>query len=162
MSLGKSHQSLKSFTACIASCRHIGIVHPQQFHPREVHLFQCFKVGLPAIVLPQIIVHNLCTENLAQTGIGRIPRIGHQHLITRVHKGQRCMQNTLLTAYQRLDFCLRIQRHTIPTLIESSHSLAQFRRPNSWLIAMSIRPTRHLAKLIYGLFRRWKVRTSNG
>ena len=59
MRLGKLHQTLIGLTTGTTSCRHVGIVGPHELHLREIHLLQFVEVGLPTVVLTQIIVHDL-------------------------------------------------------------------------------------------------------
>ena len=62
--LGKLHQTLVGFALSSATSRHIGIVGPHELHLREVHLLKLLKIGLPTIVLTQIVVHNLGPQDL--------------------------------------------------------------------------------------------------
>ena len=64
MLLGKLHQSLVGLHLGSATSRHIGIIGPHELHLREVHLLQLVEVGLPAIILAQVIVHDIGTQNL--------------------------------------------------------------------------------------------------
>ena len=63
---GELHQPHVCLASGVSSGRHVGIVCPHQLHSGEVHAFQFLKIGLPGIVLTQIVIHYLRTENLAQ------------------------------------------------------------------------------------------------
>ena len=161
MILGKLHQSLICGALGTTSCRHIGIVGPHQFYFREIHLLQLIEVGLPTVVLTQIIIHNLCAKNLAQRCICWVARIRHQHLFAWIHKGQRYMQNTLFRTNQWQHFALAVYIYAIPALVESSHRFAQFGYTHCQLISVSVRTLSHLTEFIDGLGRWWHIRTTD-
>ena len=156
----KRHQSFVSLTTCIATCRHIGIVGPHQFHMRQVHLLQFVEIGLPTVIFTEIIVHNLCAQYLTQRRVCGITRIGHEHLITRIDESQRHVQDAFLATDKRLYLCCRVQVHIIPTFVEVCHRLTQFGCSHRGLITMRIRLMSHLAKFLYGLWRRGHIRTA--
>ena len=62
--LSKLDQTLVGLALGTSACRHVGIVRPHQLDAREIHLLQLVEVGLPAVVLAQVVVHNLGTQNL--------------------------------------------------------------------------------------------------
>ena len=113
MLLGKLHQSFVGLHLRSATSRHIGIVGPKQTglggqspcsshrgdSPRD-NFFQLVEIGLPAIVLTQVVIHDIGTQNLRQRSIGRIARIGYQHAVARIDESQRDMQDTLFRANQ--------------------------------------------------------------
>ena len=138
MLLGECDESFVGFATGVATGRHIGIVGPHQSDKREVHLLQFVKVGLPSVVLTQIVIDNLGTENLAQRRVCRITGIGHQHLFAWIDKGQCHMQNAFLRTNERLHLGLRVNIDTIPALVESCHCLTQLRRTHCGLIAMCL------------------------
>ena len=160
--LCKLHQPLVSLTLCPSACRHIGIVGPHQFHTRQVHLLQCLEIRLPAVILAQVVVHDVGTENLRQRCIGGIAGVGYQHLVAGVDESQRHMEDALLGADERLHLRLRVDCDTIPPLVKVSHGLSQLRRTHRGLIAVGIGLRSHLAELVYRLFRRRHVRTTDG
>ena len=145
MLLGKLYQSLVSLHAGIASCRHIGIVGPHQLDMTQVHLLQGFEVGLPSIVLSEIIISYLGTQNLIDGSIGGIARIRNQHLVARIAESQGNVQDTFLAAYQRLYLCSPIEVYIVPSLIEFCHCLSQFRNAHCGLISMCVGLLSHFA-----------------
>ena len=69
MPTGESHQPLIGFTTGTATGRHIRIVRPEEADRRQAvltsavdNLLQLLKVGLPAVVLLQVVVHHLGTQ----------------------------------------------------------------------------------------------------
>ena len=64
--LCKRHQTLISLTTCTPSGGHVGIVGPHEFHTAQVHLLQLIEIGLPSIILPQVVVHDLSSKNLGK------------------------------------------------------------------------------------------------
>ena len=159
--LGKLHQAFVGFTLGTASRRHVGIIGPHQFHSREVHLLQLLEVGLPTVVLAQIVVHDIRTEDLRERGVGGVAGIGHQHAIPRIHEGQRHVEDTLLRADQRQHLGLPIQIYIVPTLVEESHRLAQFGCSHRHLIAMGIGVVSHLTEFFHRLGRRGHIGTAD-
>ena len=159
--LGKLHQSLVGFHTGTSACRHIGIVGPHQLHLREIHLLQLVEIRLPTVVLTQIVVYDFGTQNLAERCVGGIAGIGHQHLVARVYKGQGYMQYTLFRTNQRQYLSLPVELHVVPTLVEVSHGLAQFRCTYCYLIAVCIGQLSHLAQLFDGSLRWWHVGTTD-
>ena len=63
---GKPHDTLIGLHAGTTTRWHIGIVGPEQFDVRSMmyDILQLVKIGLPTIVLAQVIVDNLCTQDL--------------------------------------------------------------------------------------------------
>ena len=88
MLLGERHKTLVGLATGVAACRHVRIVGPHELHVGEVHLFQLVKVGLPTVVFAQVIIDDLCTENLAQRCVGGVAGVGHQHFLAWVDKRQ--------------------------------------------------------------------------
>ena len=158
----KLHQMLIGLLLCWSSCGHIRIVGPHQLHSAEVHLFQCFKVGLPSVLWQQVIVDHLGSQQIAQTCIGGISGIGNQNLFAWVYEGECHMQDALLAAYQRLYLTIGIQCHVIPSLIESGHSLTQFGCAHCGLIAVHIWSACLLTQHLYSLLGRRHVGTAYG
>ena len=140
----EAHQSLVGLTTGIAARRHIGIVGPHEFDTREVHLLQLVEIGLPTVVFTEVIIHNLGTQNLRERRVCRISRIRHQHLVARIDKGKGDVQDALLGTYQGQELALGIQIDIIPTLIETSHRLAQLGGSHGGLIAVSTGLMSHL------------------
>ena len=162
MLLGEAYQSLVGLHTGIATRRHIRIVRPHEFHLRKIHLFEFIEVWLPAIVLTQIVVHNLRTKYFAQRCVGGIAGIGHQYLVARIDEGEGDMQNTLFRTYQRQDLRLWVEIYVVPTLVEASHRLTEFWRTHRGLIAVGIRLMSHLTEFVDGLGGRWHIRTAHG
>ena len=160
--LGKAHQPLVGLAACPSTRRHIGIVGPHQLHARQVHALQLLKIRLPTVILAQVVVDNLRTEDFRQRRICRISGIRHQHLVARIHESQRDMQDTLLRTYQRQHLGLRVKVNIIPTLVECRHGLTQLRRTHRRLISVCSWLSCHLTQFLDGLLRWWHVRTANG
>ena len=160
--LGKRHQTLVGLATGTATCRHVGIVGPHQLDAREVHLLQLIEVGLPAVVLAQVIVHNLGTQNLAERRVCGIARIRHQDAVARIDEGQRRVQDALLGADERQHLALGIEVDVVPALVETSHGLAQLWRTHCGLVAVGTWLVSHLAQLLDGLWRRWHVGRANG
>ena len=162
MVLCEPHQALVGLHACCAAGGHVGIVGPHQLDAAQVHLLQRVEVGLPAVVLHQVVVHDLGTENFAERRVGGIAWIGHEYLLAGVDEGQRGVQDALLAADERLYLGLRVQLHAVPAQVEVGHGLAQFGRSHRGLIAVGIRVVRHAAQLFDGLWRRRHVGTADG
>ena len=154
MAAGKVDQLAVRFHTGIAAGGHVGIIGPHQLHARQVSVLQFFEIGLPAIVFVQIIVDHLSTEYLAERGIGRIAWIRHQHLVSRIDKGESDMQYTFLAAYQGLHLTGGVYLHAVPSVVEVCHSLPQFHRTHRGLVAVGRRVMSHLAEFVDGLGRR--------
>ena len=151
MTTSKVDQLFVGLHTSIAACRHVRIVCPHQLHAVEIHLLKLFEVGLPSIILAQIVVYDLGPENLAQRGVSRITGIWHQHLVARIAESESGMQNALLATDKRLNLSLRVEVYIIPTLIEICHSLSQFRNTYCRLIAVGSRQSCSFTKFVYGL-----------
>ena len=160
--LGKLHESLVGFHLCHSTGRHVRIVGPHQLHVAEVHLLQRLEVWLPFIVLAQVVIGNLGAENLVDGSIGRIARVWDEHLVARVAEGERNVQDTLLATNEGLDFRSPVKIHVIPSLVITSHRLAQLRDAHCRLISVCSRVMGYLAERIDGLLRRRHVWTSDG
>ena len=156
------HKSLVCLHPRIAASGHVGIVCPHQFHPRQVHLLQLLEVGLPSVVLHEVVVHHLRSENLAQRGVGGITGIGHEHFLAGIDEGESDVEYALLRTDKWLNLCGGIEFNSIPSLIEIRHCLAQLGCSHRGLITMSVGAACHLAQCLYCLFRRWHVGTANG
>ena len=119
--LGKLHEPLVGLSLCTATCRHIRIVGPHQFHLREIHLLKLLEIRLPAVVLPQVVVHDLRPEDLRERGIGGVTGIGHQHLVAGIHEGEGDMEDTLLGADERqhLRIAVDVDTHQRPIVLPS-------------------------------------------
>ena len=160
--LGECHQLFVGFALCHTACRHVRIVGPHQFYVAQVHLFQSVEIGLPSVILSQIVVGNLGTQNLVDGGVGRVSRVRDKHLIARVAEGERYVQNAFLATYEGLDFCNPVEVYIIPALIETSHCFAQLWYAHRRLISVCVWIVGYLAELINGLLRRRHVWTSDG
>ena len=143
----EAHQTLVGLAAGAATCRHVGIVGPHQFHTREVHPLQFVEVGLPTVVLAQVVVHNLRTENLRERRVSGIAGIGHQHLVAGIDEGQRDVQDALLRADERQNLGFRVEVDVVPALVESGHRRAQLGRTHRGLVAVGCWVVGHLAEL---------------
>ena len=66
VALGETHEPLVGLHPCIAASRHVGIVGPHQADAAEVHALQLVKVGLPPIVLAQVVVDDAGSKYFAQ------------------------------------------------------------------------------------------------
>ena len=99
-----------------AKKHHIVVVNdnPYSFILNEEHL----------IGLHKIVVDHLCSKEFAQRGIGRITWIGYEDFIARIDEGERHMENALFRTDEWQYFSLRIELHSIPSIIESCHRLS--------------------------------------
>ena len=160
--LCKLHQSLVGLTTRIATRRHVGIVGPHQLHVREIHLLQFVEVGLPPIVLTQVVIHNLRTQYLRERCIGGIARIGHEHLVARIHESEGDVEDTLLRTDERLYLRLGVEIDIIPTLVEVGHRLAELWRSHRGLISVGTGVVGHFTELLDGLWRWRHIGTADG
>ena len=119
LAAGKVDQALIQLGRGIGTGGHVGIVGPHELHTAEVHTLQLLEVGHPSILLLEVVVHHLGTEQTAQRGVGGVARIRHEHLFARVHESQRHVQYTLLGANEWLYLALGVELHAVPTLIKS-------------------------------------------
>ena len=156
------HQSLVGLHQRRSSCRHVRVVGPHEFHPREVHCLQLLEVRLPLLVLAQVVVHHLSTENLAQRGVCGISRVRHQHLVAGVYEGESGVQYALLGAYERLNLRCGVESDAVETLVEARHGLSQLGCSHRGLVAVCRRLLRHLAQAVDGLLRRRHVGAAYG
>ena len=162
MAACKIHQPLIGIHPRVAAGGHVGIVGPHQLHPAEVHRLQLVEVGLPPVVLTQVVVHYPRAENLAERGVGGIAGIGHEHTVAGVDEGEGDMEDALLAANEWQHLFGRVECHAIPPLIEIGHGTAQFRCSHRGLVAMGVGAPCHLAERRDGFLRRRHVGTSYG
>ena len=160
--LGEGYQLFVGLSLRHSACRHVRIVGPHQLHVAQVHLLQGVEVGLPSVVLTQVVVGNLGTQNLVDGGVGGIARVRDEHLVARVAEGERYVQDAFLAAYERLYLRSPVKVYIIPSLVETSHSLSQFRDTHRRLISVCVWIVGYLAELVDGLLRRRHVWTSDG
>ena len=111
----------------------------------QVHLFQSIEIGLPPVVLQQIVVDDFCSEDFAERSVSGVAGIRHQHLFSGIDKGESDMQNTLLASNQWKYLVLGIQLHLVPPLVEVCHCLAQFVGSHRWLVTVGIGVVCHFA-----------------
>ena len=160
--MGEVHQSLVGFATGACPCGHVRIVAPQQSHPRSVHRFEFVEIRLPLAFRAKIVGHRLCTEQTRERSVGGVTRIGHQHLVAGVDKGQCRVKNPLFRADERLNFALGIQFHTEPSAIEARHGFAQFACADRRLVSVRTGFTNGLAKGVDRGRRRGKVGATDG
>ena len=162
MPAGKVYQVFIGRTAGIAASGHIRIIGPHQTDTAQIHFLQCFKVRLPAVVFPQIVGYDLCSEQSGERGVSRITGVGDQHLFAWIDESQGDVQDALLRSDKRLDFCPCINGNTVPPLIKACHGRTQLRRPCRWLITVSGCLPGNLAQFVYCLFRGRHIGTADG
>ena len=160
--LGESHEFLKGLHPCIATCRHVRIVGPHHLHVCEIHTLELIEVGLPSVVFTEVIVDDLCTEDLVHCCISRITRIRDKHLVTGVAESKRDVHDTFLRTNDRLNLRHGVYFHAISTLVEACHSLVELRQSARRLIAVCIGVVSHLTELVNGLLRRRHVGRADG
>ena len=159
------HQTLVGGALRTTARRHVGIVRPQQPTLQRLtaqQFLQLVEVGLPAVVLLQIVIDDIGSQQFRERGVGGITRIGHQHRVAGIDERQRDMQDALLGTYQRQQLALVVEVNIVPTLVESCHRLTQFGSSLRGLIAVGIGLASHLTELLDGLLRRRHIGTSNG
>ena len=112
------NQLLIQFASGASTCRHVGIVGPHEFHTLKVHCFQLVEIGMPSVILTQVVVHDLLSQNLAQRCVGRVAGIRNQHLVAWIAESEGDMQDSFLAADERLDFCRWVEVDIVPTFVK--------------------------------------------
>ena len=106
MFLSKANKTFVGSSASVTASRHVWIVRPHQFYLAEVHRLQLLKIRLPAIILLQVVVDNLLSENLAEGCICGISGIWHKYFVTRIAESKGDMKNALLRTNEGKYFSL--------------------------------------------------------
>ena len=95
--------------------------------------------------------HRHAAHHLHHLGIADPVGRGDEHLVARVAEGERNVQDTLLATNEGLDFRSPVKIHVIPSLVITSHRLAQLRDAHRRLISVCSRVMGYLAERIDGL-----------
>ena len=161
MPAGKVDQPDIGLPAGVTAGRHVRIIRPHQADTAQIHPLQCVEIGLPSPFLPQVVGHDLCSEQPGEGCVGGITGIRDKHLFAGIDKGQGDVQDTFLRSDKRLYLGQRIHLHAIPVFIEVGHRPAQFGCAHGGLIAMPCRLPGDLAELVNGLLRGRLVGTAD-
>ena len=160
--LGEGDELLEGLHARVAARGHVRIVGPHHLHARQVHALELVEVGLPPVVLTEVIVDDLRAEDLVHSRISGIAGIGDEHFVAGVAEGEGDIHDTLLGADDGLDLGHGIHRHAIDALVEACHGAVELRQAARGLIAVGMGGVRHLAELVDGLLRRRHVGRADG
>ena len=95
MSAAEIHQLCIKFFCSQTASRHIRIVGPHDLHTCEIHLLQCLKIRLPAIVFLKVVCDNLSLNQLGSRRICRVTWVRNQYLVSRIQECKRDEQDSL-------------------------------------------------------------------
>ena len=87
----------QEFERCAMTGWHMGIIDPHHLH--IVYAWSILKGGevrLPIVFVFEIIFDDFCTDQFAYRRIGRITRIGDEHLIARIEQRHRDVHDAFL------------------------------------------------------------------
>ena len=144
----KVNQTFIGLPSGICPGRHVRVIAPKQPDTIEVHVFQFFKIGLPAVVGSEIVIHHLRPKQFAERSICGVTGIGHEHFFARVDESKCNMQYSLFRAYERLYLARRVEVHIEPAFVPFCHCSAQFGRTYRRLVAVCVGKFGHPAQFV--------------
>ena len=128
MTLSKINKFFVGFSSGISTCWHVWIVCPQKLHLAQIHFLQRIKIGLPTVILTQVIIRYLCTKDFVYGCVGWITWIRNKHFVARIAECQSGIHYSFLATYDGLNLAHSVEFYSVCALIESSHGFTQLRK----------------------------------
>ena len=118
---------LEQFRRGGLSRRHVGIIDQHHLHAVESRPFDGLEVRIEIRLLVERIGQHLASGQPHGGRIGRITRVGDQHLVARIEERHADMHDALLRTDQRQHLRIVVQLGAVPLPIPVGKSLAQNR-----------------------------------